>query len=239
MKNRKIAFFTGCFTNYYYPEAGRALVAVFKKNGLDVVVPDQVCCGLPMRAKKNERGTRKNCDYNVSKFSRLLKEGCPIITTCPSCSLFLKRYYPELGNQAAKDMAANTYHFSEYLLKLHRLGELKTEFKTLPLNLFYKTPCHLRNAGIGHVTVELLKIIPGISMAGISNVCCGMGGAYGFEKRNRKMALEIGSKMFEDIKANPADRIVTDCGGCKLQIEYGTGTQVIHPVMLLHEAYGY
>jgi len=63
-----------------------------------------------------------------------------------------------------------------------------------------------------------------------------MGGAYGYEKVNYRLAQEIGSKLFEDIKDTPTDQVVTDCGGCKLQIEAGCGITVEHPIMLLYEA---
>jgi glycerol-3-phosphate dehydrogenase subunit C len=235
--NKKAAFFTGCFINYYYPAAGAAIVAVLRSSGVEVIVPEQVCCGLPMIAKGNVRGARKNIARNTGEFSAALAEGRSIITACSSCTLFLKRHYKLLGDEQAARVSESTYHFSEYLLGLHHIGQLNTQFQHLPLTVFYKTPCHLRTAGIGQSTVELLKLIPGITFRYISEVCCGMGGAYGFEKTNRTMALRIGARMFNELKENPADRVVTDCGGCKLQIEHGSGVKAEHPAVLIREAY--
>lgn len=65
-----------------------------------------------------------------------------------------------------------------------------------------------------------------------------MGGAYGNEKANYELAKDIAAKLYREIKGNPTDRIVTDCGGCKLQIEAGTGHKVDHPIILVKEAYG-
>jgi len=62
--------------------------------------------------------------------------------------------------------------------------------------------------------------------------CCGMGGAYGFDKANYRLAFEIGSKLAQEINKHTADRIVTDCGGCKLQIEACCGLTVEHPIIL-------
>jgi Fe-S oxidoreductase len=39
------------------------------------------------------------------------------------------------------------------------------------------------------------------------------------------------------VRAAQPDKAVTDCGGCKLQIEAGTGVQAIHPIVLLDQAY--
>ncbi len=70
--NKKAAYFTGCFANYYYPEAGQATVRVLEKNGVEVMVPDQVCCALPMMAKGNTRGAYKNIKRNVEELDRAI-----------------------------------------------------------------------------------------------------------------------------------------------------------------------
>lgn len=236
--NKKVAYYTGCFANYYYPEVGQAMVKVLRKNEIEVIVPDQVCCGLPMIAKGNIKGAYKNMEYNVKIFSKSVADGYALVTTCSSCSLMIKRDYPRLlANEQAKQVAQNMYHFSEYLLKLHEVGELNTDFQPIHQTIFYHTPCHLRAQEIDSPTVELLKLIPGITTKHVGQECCGMGGTYGYEKVNYKFAKEIGDKLFSEIKENPTDRITTDCGGCKLQIEAGTRIEVDHPIILLQEAY--
>lgn len=237
--NKKVAFFTGCFANYYYPEVAKDMVEVLHHSGVEVIVPNQVCCALPMTAKGNTRGARKNIEYNVRIFSEAVANGYAIITTCSSCSLFIKRDYQLLGSEKAKQVALNTYHYSDYLMKLHEIGQLNTDFKHIPQTVFYHTPCHLKIQGGQDTTVEMLKLIPGISVKYVSKECCGMGGAYGYEKKNYKLALEIGNRLFDQIKENPTERVVTDCGGCKLQMEAGTGLKVDHPLILLHEAYNF
>ncbi len=238
--NKKVAYYSGCLANYYYPEVGEALVKVLRKNGIEVMVPDQVCCGLPMMAKGNTKGAYENMEHNTRIFGQAVSDGYALITTCSSCSLFMKRDYPlwMMGSELAKQVSQNLYHFSEYLLLLHNRGELNTDFRSIPQAVFYHTPCHLTAQEIGDVTVKLLQLIPGITIKHVSTECCGMGGAYGYEKVNYELAKEIASKLYSEIKENPADRIVTDCGGCKLQIEAGTGLKVDHPVTLIKEAYG-
>ena len=237
--NKRVAYYSGCFANYYYPEVGEAMVKVLEKNGIKVMVPDQVCCGLPMMAKGNTKGAYQNLEHNTRTLSQAVSEGYIIITTCSSCSLFMKRDYPlwMRGSQLAKQVSQNLYHFSEYLLLLHDRGELDTDFRPITQTVFYHTPCHLRAQETGDATVKLLQLIPGITIKHISTECCGMGGAYGYEKVNYELSKEIASKLYSEIKENPTDRIVTDCGGCKLQIEAGTARKVDHPIILVKEAY--
>jgi glycerol-3-phosphate dehydrogenase subunit C len=239
IENKKVAFFSGCFTNYYYPEAGEAAVAVLRKNGVEVIVPDQVCCALPMVAKGNIKGAFENMNYNTRELSRLVERGYVIVSPCSSCSLMLKRDYPALlKNEKADLISENFYHITEYLLLLHK-NRLFNTVDLLPINqtVFYHTPCHLRAQEIGSPSVDILKLIPGIKVIHIGNVCCGMSGAYGYEKKNYTLSKEIAAKLYADLKEHPADQFVTDCGGCKLQIEGGITKKAIHPLVLLREAY--
>lgn len=238
IRNKKVAFYTGCFANYYYPEVGKATVKVLRKNGIEIIVPDQICCGLPMMAKGNIKGAYKNMGYNIKMLSRLVSDGYAIITTCSSCGLMIKRHYPLLlGSERAKLVSRSIFHITEYLLELHKEGGLNTEFRHIPQTVFYHTPCHLAAQKTGNVTIKMLRLIPGIILRKISNECCGMGGAYGYEKVNYELSKNIASKLYSEIRETPTDYIVTDCGGCKLQIEAGSGLKVDHPVILLQKAY--
>jgi glycerol-3-phosphate dehydrogenase subunit C len=239
LSNKKVAFYTGCFTNYYYPETGKATVKVLRKNGVEVVVPQQVCCGLPMVAKGNVKSALFSMEYNADILTRLISEGFVIVATCSSCSLMIKRDYPLfLKSEKAKLLDGNLYHITEYLLALHSRGEFNTNFINIPQTIFYHTPCHLRAQETGNPTVQILKLIPGTTVKHVSEECCGMGGAYGYEKKNFEFSKKIAGKLWSDVKETVCDRVVTDCGGCKLQIQAGTGVNVEHPMILLQEAYG-
>jgi glycerol-3-phosphate dehydrogenase subunit C len=239
ISTKKVAYFTGCFADYYYPEVGEATMAVMKRNGIEIVVPDQVCCGLPMMAKGNRKDAFRNMKQNAEELARLVADGYSVITTCSSCGLFLKRDSPHFIDTAEAHLISDhLYHFSEYLLKLHEMGELDTRFRRVDQTVFYHTPCHMRVQQIGHPSAKLLELIPGTVVKHISELCCGQSGAYGYEKKNYKLSREIAAGLFEEIKQHPADRIVDDCGGCRLQIQSGTNTPVDHPVIVLREGYG-
>jgi len=236
--NKKAAYYGGCFANYYYPQLGQAAIEVLNRSGIEIVVPDQVCCALPMVAKCNMRDAFRNMTHNTKVLSQLVSDGFALVTTCSSCAMFLKQDYPRiLATEAANQVSQNLYHITEYLVKLREIGQLNTNFRAMNQTVFYHIPCHLRAQQIDTPTVEILRMIPGISIKKISDVCCGMGGSYGYEKVNYKLSQDIAGKLYSDIKDNPTDRIVTDCGGCKLQIEAGTKVEVDHPIVLMREAY--
>ena len=63
-----------------------------------------------------------------------------------SCTLSLKSDYREILQIDHPDLdlvAEATYDISEFLLLLHRRGELKTDFSALPINgtVLYHAPC--------------------------------------------------------------------------------------------------
>ncbi len=239
MRNKKAAYFTGCFHNYYYPEAGKATAAVLQRNGITLAVPDQVCCALPMVSKGNYADAERNMKFNLKKLAKLVNQGYVVIVSCSSCGLFIKEDYPiYINTEDAHKVADNLYHVTEYLLKLDQYGLLDKNFDRIDKSVFYHTPCHLRAQGLGQPSVKLLQMLPGVSIKKISEECCGMSGAYGYEKVNYDLASHIGQKLGEDIRDNTADLYVTDCGGCRLQIRAVGGKEALHPMVVLSVAYG-
>ena len=238
--SRKVAYYVGCFANHYDPEVAKALVNVLERNGFEVVVPDQKCCGMPMIASKNMSGARKNATYNIESLAAVAAEGYDIITTCPSCSLMIKREYLNFYNSdEAKLVSEHLHYVDEYLMLLHRQGALNTDMAEISESVFYHVPCHLKVQDMVGDSLELLRLVPGLSIEKVNTACCGMGGYHGYKKAHSGLSMEIGARLFQesDLLARTG-KVVTSCGGCKLQIEAGTGAQVIHPIVLLQEAYG-
>jgi glycerol-3-phosphate dehydrogenase subunit C len=233
-----LVYFHGCFANYYEPEMGKSLVEVMERNGFDVIAPEQKCCGMPMMANSNRPGAKKNFDFNVKSLARAAAPGYDIITTCPSCNEMLRREGTHLfDSEEARFVSSRMYDASEYLVRLHREGRLNTNFGEIKLKVFYHNPCHLKVQGLTEESLTLLKLIPGIDVVGTNMNCCGMGGSYGMKKINFDRSSSIAGKVWVEAKASGAQVAVTECGGCGLQIQAGTGLRIIHPIVLLNQAY--
>jgi len=236
---QRVAYYAGCFANYYEPEVARALVNVLERNGFEVLIPDQKCCGMPMMASKNMSGARRNAKYNIESLAAVAGKGYDIVTTCPSCTLMIKREYPNLfDSDQARLVSQHLYYVDEYLMLLNRQGSLNRDLAEISESIFYHVPCHLKVQDIDGDCLELLHLIPGLSIDKVNAICCGMAGYHGYKKAHSGLSMEIGAKLFAEIGLGQADRIVTSCAACKLQIEAGTGAKAIHPVVLLQEAYG-
>ncbi len=236
---RKVAYFYGCYVNFFSAESeGSSVIRVLQKNDIEVILPGQKCCGIPSISSGNVNAARKDMAYNLKQLYDAARAGYDIITSCPSCGLALKEDYPRILNAAeATVVAQKTFDIQEYLWLLFDEGTLNTNFKPSTKKVVFHTPCHLKAQEINDLQECLAELIPGISIVKISDSCCGMAGSFGLKKSNFDLSMAIGNKLFQCIKSASADFVVTSCGACKTQIRQGTGCKVVHPIELLAEYY--
>lgn len=136
-------------------------------------------------------------------------------------------------------VAENTYDLGQYLLKLHRSGELSTRLGPVAGRMVYYPPCHLREQGIGMPYLDLLALIPGISVETFqsNSYCCGIAGIMGFKQDFHKASIHLGSRLIAKIKQRAPDNLITDCLSCRLQFNQMTAYPVNHPIEVLRQSY--
>ena len=235
---RKVAYFHGCFTNYHRPEEGIAAVRILEKNGITVVLPKQVCCGLPRVSEGDLEGFR-NYDRNVSYLEPWIDAGYDIVVTSVPCSLTLKKEVPKYsGSPAAVKVASRTYDISEYLLKLLRENELVLPDREVRESIAYHVACHLKAQEMGYPGYELLKLVPGVTRQLIDRGCCGLAGTSGYHKEGFDLAQKIGAPMIESVASSRATLAASDCPKCNIQIRQGTGVAAVHPLEIFVRGYG-
>ncbi len=235
----KAVFYPGCFVNYNQPQVGLDVVAVLQANGFEVIVPeDTVCCGSPLVVNGYMEEAEANARKNMTILQQYAKQGLPIITACTSCGLMLKQEYQELFDIEDQQLVAGrVYDISEFLLELYDQGRLNTNFAKQAGRYIYHAPCHLRVQGIGTPGLELVRMLPGIEVVAADAGCCGISGNYGFKADKYEIAMNIGSNLFETIKASGVTTALSDCGTCRLQIAHGAGVKTAHPISLVRAAY--
>lgn len=237
--SREVAFFLGCFANYNDPEGeGLAVLEVLEHNDIKVIMPEFRCCGIARISSGGQDQIMDDITLNIGLLSQYVEQGIPIIFSEPSCALAVKCEYPRIiDSQQARSVAENCFDIHQFLMELHHRGELKTDFGRLDLSVGYHAPCHLKSIGVTSEPVELLKLIPGVTVQQYSDKCCGMGGTYGLKAKNFDLSMKIGQRLFDEINGSSADQLVTGCGACGMQIQQGTTRDSVHPVKLLAEAY--
>lgn len=235
---RKVAYYVGCYATYNAPEIANAFVKVMEYNGIEVAVPDQKCCGVPMFANgKLEQGLN-NANYNINSLLEYTRQGYDIVVTCTSCTLALKKEYVSyLKSAGARELAEHVYDSDEYLRMLKESGELNMNLAPMAERAGYYAPCHLKAQGIGNPAMDMLELIPGYQIDDVAAGCCGQCGTFGFKEEKYDISMKIGKSMAEAVELAEADYTVTECGMCKNQLDQLTDKTVKHPMQVLAESY--
>ena len=238
--DKAIVYFHVCSANYYEPHVAEAAIWVLRRNGFETIVPEQVCCGLPLISNGLYDDARAHACKNAKSLARYAKAGYKIIGTSTSCTHTIKAEYEEMLDMRDEDtraISAATWDIMEFLLDLHEQGRLDTGFGRLDEDLPYHAPCQLRSHGIGLPALDLFALIPGLRARDMDHDCCGIAGTYGLKREKYDIAMAVGRPLFDKITASGASVAACDSETCRWQIEAATGVRTRHPIEILAEAY--
>ena len=242
---RKVAYFAGCSGRYFFPEVPKAVVEVLVHNNVEVLVPEQECCGMPAILEGDRDLTLKLVEGNVERLHQVVEDGWDIVCSCPTCGYTLKElwkdefYFGPINRRDRLRIASNTFDLGEYLKRLQGQGELRTDFGPLPGDALYYPPCHQREQRIGEPYAALLETVPQLKVRKIEDgfYCCGMAGIMGYKREFRDVSIQMGQRLMERIREINPEMILTECLSCRLQFEELLPYPVWHPVEMLQRAY--
>src|SRR5262245_29515408 len=237
-KADRVALFVTCAVNASHPEIGRAAVAVLEKNGCEVVVPPQRCCGMPA-LESGDVDSARECRWdNVASLQPFVRAGYTVVVPGPTCSLTLKNEYPVMGaEEEAKEVAAATLDLCEFLMRRHAQGRLSTDFTRSPRKVLYQVPCHLKVQDVGFKSRDLMQLIPGAEVVTVEK-CTGHDGTWSMKTEHFPTSMRVGGPVFNAIETERPDVVATDCTLAGIQIRQGTGRAAKHPIQVFAEAYG-
>jgi glycerol-3-phosphate dehydrogenase subunit C len=233
----KVALFYTTPVEFNVPETGRAAVEVLWRSGVEVICPEQVCCGMPALDGGDVAGATRRARQNLASLGRAVAEGYDVVVPGPSCSRAIKQEYPLLvpGEETTR-VVSRVYDLGEYLMKLHTGGVLDRAFRRGLGRVAYHAPCHLRVQEVGFKARDLLRLVPGTTVEVLER-CTGMDGTWGFKHEFYEASAKIAQPLLHDLDQLQPDVIVSDCPLAALQIEQARGQRVYHPVEALAAAY--
>ena len=237
----QVVFFHGCAANFYEPDTAARAIAVLEHNGLEVIVPKQGCCGLPLQSNGQYDAARGYVRRLAAQLAPYADAGHDIVATSTSCGLMLKREAREILGVEDDDLrvvSKRLYDICEYLVMLDGRGELRHDMRPIEMEVPYHAPCQQRGHGVGTPALELMALIPGLEARQADAVCCGVAGTYGLKSEKYDIAMEVGKSLFEQVRASGAELSVCDSETCRWQIAAATDRPSVHPVEMLHRAYG-
>jgi FAD/FMN-containing dehydrogenase/Fe-S oxidoreductase len=237
---REVVMLADTFTNFFEPHIAIAAVEVLERAGFRVIVPrERLCCGRPLydqglldRAKTRLREVMDALDPFVGV-------GIPIVGLEPSCILTFRDELPSLfpDDARAQALATNSFMLDEFIVRS------APDFA--PPELRRKTivqgHCHQKAlAGIDG-EIALLSRAAGAQLEVLDAGCCGMAGAFGYERDHFAVSKAIGSRaLFPAIDHAPPDAIIVADGfSCRSQIRHFCPSRdPIHLAEVLNERLG-
>ncbi len=219
-----VGYFTGCMTDFVFPELGKKIINFLTRNGVEVVVPrGQGCCGAPVFLGAGDFATgRRIADANVRAF----KDLDYVITDCATCASAMKDYVKFLADNEERKR-----EYAEFADKIKDITEFLVDILLLPPSAYrvadefkgktvtWHEPCHLgRYLGVKEQPRKILKSIPDINYVEMPDAdrCCGMAGTFSIYFYD--LSKKIADKKVASIESTGADIVVTDCPGCQIQL---------------------
>lgn len=208
----RVAYFVGCGADLLYPEIGEAVVGLLNHFGVEVVIPDQMCCGTPVFTSGDFDAASRLARFNIEQLSTLDVDA--IITACGSCGTSIKHEWRDLLHLDVPDsLTTKVYDIAQFLtqcLGVNIAGDLGAVTT-------YHDSCHLlRGMNVGSEPRLLLRSISEYVEMPSAETCCGAGGAYSIYHPD--ISRKIGMRKAESILTSGADLIATGCPVCVLQI---------------------
>ena len=240
LKYGRVAYFTGCATNYLFDDTGFAVLDILRHMGVEVIIPKtQTCCGIPMLFHGGREKVKSNVNTNLACLNAQGIDA--VIVDCPTCGAALKNDYPRLAKEfgldqdAANCVAEKVVDISTFIMVHARPEDFPQNDKTVRVT--YHQPCHLRNHMPTPGSAQaLLNALQGVEYTPALDMdsCCGGGGTFFYEYP--EVSRGIATKKVVNAKATGANLWVTDCPVCRINLggylDDSADLTVVHPARL-------
>lgn len=231
-QTKRVLLFNDTYTEFNEPGIGKAACKVLNALGYEVSLVNGHCCGRPLISKGFLKEAKKQAFDLVNSLAKLVSDDVQMVVLEPSClSALLDDYKGLLGpNEALDRLIAKTFSFEEFLQSCLEEGKLPLEFQGVGRDIWVHGHCH-QKALVGMVpTLDVLRGVEGFRVHEIESGCCGMAGAFGYEKEHYDFSMKIGGlKLFPKVREAQEDDIVIASGmSCRSQIHDGTEKRALH-----------
>ncbi|MFZ0480380.1 MAG: FAD-linked oxidase C-terminal domain-containing protein [Terriglobales bacterium] len=228
------------FNNHFLPSTARAAAEVLEAAGFDVLVPRaHLCCGRPLYDLGLLDRAKSLLLEVMDALYQEIEQRTPIVVLEPSCAAVFR---DELTNLFPNDHRAHALSRQVFLLS-EFLEQYAKDFPIPKLARKALVHGHCHHKAIMKMTAEeaVLRRM-GIDFTAPAPGCCGMAGAFGFEKEKYAISRAIGElELLPAVRHAPTDwLIVADGFSCREQIAQETDRHALHLAevlqMALHES---
>jgi FAD/FMN-containing dehydrogenase/Fe-S oxidoreductase len=231
-----VALFPDTYTNYSYPAAGKAAVAVLEAADIRVEVPEDLApSGRAAFSTGFLDEARERAEANVTALASRVREGQSVVFVEPSDAVMFQDEYRDLldGDDVAAVSAA-AYGVLEYL-DAGRVDE-RLAFDAPAESLTYHGHCNQKATNKDHHAVGVLRRA-GYAVDPLDSSCCGMAGSFGYESEHYDLSQAIGRILFEQVDESDGETVTAPGASCRSQLGDRDGAEnPPHPIEKVAEA---
>ncbi|MFH0894434.1 MAG: FAD-linked oxidase C-terminal domain-containing protein [Bacteroidota bacterium] len=240
---KNVFLFADEFTNYQDVKIGIAVIQLLTRLGYAVTIPEHEESGRASFSKGLIRNAKVKAEKNISLLKNLITANTPLIGIEPSALLSFRDEYPDIVSielkEASKEIARHAWLIDEFIVNEFKAGNISQSLFTKDSKqILVHGHCHQKSlASVGSM-VEMLRIPANYKVEEIRSGCCGMAGAFGFEKEHYDVSMKVGELvLFPKVREADSNRIISAAGtSCRHQIKDGTGRIALHPAEILLSA---
>ncbi len=239
----EIVLFLDEFTNYLDAEKGIVAAKLLTSLGYNLHFVPSTESGRTYISKGLLKKARKIANLNIRNFSKILNEKKLLVGIEPSALLTFRDEYPELASAGFRDDARKISKFcftiEEFIAREFEAGRIRRDqFTGEKLHIHLHGHCQQKAIASTQPSKVMLTIPENYTVEEIKSGCCGMAGAFGYEKRHYDLSMKIGEMvLFPAVRnAMPGSVIGASGTSCRQQIADGTGVHALHPVEILYQA---
>ena len=235
----RVVLWADTWNNHFHPHTAQAAVEVLEDAGYHVLLPPhQICCGRPLYDYGLLDSAKHQLRAILEDLRPLIREGVPLVGLEPSC---LSVFKDEMQNMLGNDMDAHRLAEQAYALEtfLNKKAEKDEHYKPpkLERHAIVHEHCHKKSVldptSETHVFGQM-----NMDFEQLDSGCCGMAGAFGFEKSHYDMSVKCGERVLlpKVRDATPQTIVVADGFSCREQIMQTTDRQALHPAEVMRLA---
>ncbi|HET8988706.1 MAG TPA: (Fe-S)-binding protein [Humibacillus sp.] len=242
----RVALMVTCINDAMFPDAGKAVVTLLRRLGVDVDFPEaQTCCGQPMV----NTGYLDEAVPVVRTFVRAFEGYDVIVTPSGSCAgsarhqhSIVARRSGDPGLEAAvAEVSPRVRELSEFLVDVLGVEDVGASF---PHAVTYHPTCHsLRMLGVGDRPERLLRAVRGLRLLDLPHAeeCCGFGGTFAL--KNADTSVAMGADKARHVRDTGAEVLVAGDSSCLMHIggllsRQRSGVRVMHLAEVLASTEG-
>jgi len=238
-----VCIFADEFTNYNESDIGIKAVILLEQLGYKVLIPRHRESGRTFLSKGLIRSARKIAIKNVIMLRDVVSDESPLVGIEPSALLAFRDEYPEIAGKAlaedARALARNAFLFEEFISREIDRGNITADqFTDRPLQILLHGHCQQKAIASTVPTIHMLSLPSNYRVNEINDGCCGMAGAFGYEKEHYDLSMKIGEMvLFPAVRGAAEETVIVAPGtSCRHHIFDGTGRKALHPVEVMYDA---